>query len=772
MDTNWTVRKIDVSRKALEAASSAFTISNGYLAIKGNLLERHGGRFPTTIVAGVFDQSDMIKTIPPSGRERRWLDAQLFDDPKPCPSVAVLPDPLFLRVFIDGRELEFDRGVVTGFAQEWDLQNGVYSYDYDITTPEGPSFHIRTERFACMGSVHRAAMRYAIRSLNYSGPVTVRSGIDSTVRTNLLGEKQYRIRKMEAKPDGSCYIAANLPARDINVDIRVATTPRADPSGMRAVSETDRAYAEYEFTLNPGQEIALDKFIVIATTEDERHGVICDACGELAQFRDLGYAAALAANLTWWSAMWDRVDVEIEGDDLAQRYLRFCIFHLVCAAPRHTDKLSVPCKLLTGEWYQGSVFYDTDLYILPFYTFAMPEIARGCLNYRYLGLEPGRAIAKQQGYAGAKLAWQAGPYGEEVLAPWYRFVHTNVHIDSDVCHALDLYRNATGDGGFMREKGLDILVESARFYASRAILDGGVYHLNDVSGPDEGHCESTDNFYTNTLAAQTLRWAAGTLDKLAAESQEDYTAAISRLNVGEGEPDAWRRVANGLRLIFDPATKVYEQYEGYHTLKPIPEGFRDGQKEWWFTVYPYQAIHQPDVVMAMILLREDFPDDVFSANQAFYRDKSMDFSSMSHVIHCLAAKDIGDMDDAHRQFIITAGEDLDETLTGRGDTADGMHGTATGGAWMAAAFGFGGLRLTDAGLTVNPRLPAHWTALRFNIWLRGERLRFEVTQTGIRITVGKDASLDMPVTVCGHSVALRSGKVTEVAVLPPSPAER
>lgn len=761
-NTNWVVEKTDVSPAGLEAASSAFAISNGYLAIKGNVLECHAGRNPTTIVAGVFDQSNVIKTLLPTGRERRWLDAALFDDPKPCPSVAVLPDPLSLRVFIDGRELDFERGTVSGFRQAWDLRSGLYNYDYDITTPDGLSFHVRMERFACMDSPHRAAMRYTLESLNYTGQVTIRSGIDGTIRTNLLGEKQYEIRELGVLADGSCRLAANLPARDINVNIVVATVPSTATNDSRAVSETDRAYIEYAFIVNPGSKVVFDKLIVISTSEDERHGTTCDAGDELAAFRKLGFDSALAANSAWWSVMWDRVDVEIEGDDLAQRYLRFCIFHLVCAAPRHTDKLSVPCKLLTGEWYQGSVFYDTDLYILPFYTFALPSVARTCLNFRSLGLEHGRAIAKQQGYAGAKFAWQSGPYGEEVLAPWYRFVHTNIHISADVCCALDLYRNATGDANFMREKGLDILVESARFYASRAVRDGDVYHLVNVSGPDEGHCESTDNFYTNTLAAQTLRWAAATLEKLATESTEHFSAAVSRLNVGEGEADAWRRVAEGLVLLFNEETKVYEQYEGYHALKPIPDSFRDGQKEWWFTVYPYQAIHQPDVVMAMVLLREQFQDDVFRANQAFYRERSMDFSSMSHVIHCLAAKDVGDMDDAYRQFIITAGEDLDETLTGRGDTADGMHGTATGGAWMAAVFGFGGVRLTDAGLTVNPRLPEHWTALRFNIWLRGEKVRFEVTQTGIRITVGNEASLEMPATVCGQSVVLQSGTTVEI----------
>lgn len=752
-DSNWIITNTDTSAKALEAANSAFTVSNGYLAMRGNILERREGRLPTTIVAGIFGEADMTASIPSNGAECRYLDASQFNEPKLRPSVANLPNPLYLRVFIDGEELNFDTGKVTDFKQSLNLRTGEYRYEFEIKTDKSRrTFAILMERIACMERFHTAAMRYTFVSFDYRGPMTIRAGVDASVRSNLHSEKQFDVIR---------YSPGCVRARLAGSGAEVETRTHALISGVKArdrAVEADGFFGvEWDFDIGIGRRVVVEQIATVTTSEDKRLGIPIDPRHDKMGLHEPGYDRCLTENWAWWDKAWERADVEIEGDDLAQRYLRFCLFHLISAAPRHTDTLSVPCKLLTGEWYQGSVFYDTDLYILPFYTFTMPEVARGCLNYRYLGLDSGRAIARQFGYAGAKFAWQAGPLGEEVLGPWYRFVHTNIHINADIAYALNLYKNATGDRDFMREKGIDILVESARFYASRAVRDGDVYHLKDVSGPDEGHCESTDNFYTNVMAAKTLRWAANTLEQLSGESPEHAGAARSRLNIGDGEPDAWRRVAGGLRVIFDPVTKVYEQYDGFHALKPIPPGFRDDQNEWWFAVYPYQAIHQPDVVMAMTLLREDYPDDVYEANRTFYRERSMDFSSMSHVIHCLAAKDAGDMDEAYRQFIITAGGDLDESLTGRGDTADGLHGTATGGAWMAAVFGFGGVRLTDAGLTVNPRLPAHWTALRFNIWLRGEKVRFEVTQTSLRITVGNEASLEMPATVCGKEFVLRSG---------------
>lgn len=197
--------------------------------------------------------------------------------------------------------------------------------------------------------------------------------------------------------------------------------------------------------------------------------------------------------------------------------MRFCLHHLLAAAPRFSDKLSVPVKLLTGEHYQGNTFHDTDLYIVPFYIFTQPELARTCLNFRHEGLRPGREIARSLGYQGAKFAWQAGPYGEECLGRWWRFTHTNVHINAAVVYPLMQYLWATGDERYLRERGVDLLVETVRFYAARVVHDAerDRYDMHEVAGPDEGHCESTNNFYTNYLAIRNLRWAADAVRRLA-----------------------------------------------------------------------------------------------------------------------------------------------------------------------------------------------------------------------------------------------------------------
>lgn len=763
-DRTWIVTKHDTGQQHIGAANTVFTISNGYMALKGNLAEEFDGAHPATFINGVFDLADMVAFIRPTKYERRYLDEEYFDTATPSPSIANLPNPLYVRVFVDGREIDFRRGSVSGFAQTYDLRTGVYTYQYDYEAPDGKRTRVRMERACDMVNFHRAVMRYSVAPLNHVSSITLRSGIDGGVRSNLQHDRQFEVLDATCGDRGRCLLQARTKAREIEVRLAIADVLRPE-ADAECVIEHDAVYRSYHDLLASEQKpVVLERHIVMASSDDGRHGVECDVEAELDALAAAGWEGTVQANRAWWRHAWERADVRIEGDDLAQLYIRFCLFHLMSAAPRHTDKLSVPCKLLTGEHYQGTTFYDTDIYTEAFYTYVFPDVARSCLNYRYLGLEPGREIARDLGYAGAKFAWQAGPYGEEALGKWWRFTHTNIHIDGDVAYSLMRYWHASGDDEFLVERGIDILVESARFYTSRATwdTDNNRYDLSDVAGPDEGHCESRNNFYTNLLASRTLRWAREMLDFIRVNYAVRYGQVVERLSLDETEPERWRTVGDGLTFYFDRNTKVYEQCEGFYQLAPAPADLLEGRTAWFVTVFPYQALNQPDVVMGIVLLPDEFPEDVKRANWEFYRDKSMNFSSMSFVINSMMAKDVGDLDYAYRQFLISAGEDLDENLTGRRDTSDGIHGTASGGAWMAAVLGFGGVRVTKDGLSVDPRLPEHWKSLQFKLMLRGEVVSFAIDHSRVRILVGTQSGLELPARVCGRSLTLVSGQRVEI----------
>lgn len=756
----WSLIKTSFDAHSLGQHNSLFTVSNGYVGLKGNLHEDRDGYCPVTLINGVYDELDMFSLIRASSEPRRYLDERFFDSAGKSPAVANLPNPLAIRVFIDNKELSFTGGSISGFRQELSLRNGLYAYSYVHTDAQGRSTRIETSRLASIVHPHRVHLRYALTLLNHASEVRVHSGIDAATFSNTTREKQFQVTALDAGP-GRTQAEVRTPARGIDVRMRTAELSRVpSPSSESAMVEHDAAWSVVAYAGRPGMRAEFERHVAIDCSEDARLGSPVDVGKELEEAVREGFAAALAAHDQAWQEIWERCDVLIDGDDEAQRDLRFSLYHVLAAAPRHSPHLSVPVKLLSGEYYQGNTFYDTDVYILPLYTFTCPDQARRCLQWRWIGLEPGRQAARRLGYPGTKLAWQAGPFGEECLGQWWRFTHTNIHINADVAYALMQYWQASGDDAFMAGPGVDLLVETARFFAGRSVYDAArdAYDLRDVAGPDEGHCESTNNFYTNCLAAWNLRWAAQVLAWLEDHNRDAWTDARQRLGIAADEPARWQHVAERLTLLFDAATGIYEQCEGFYQLEPLPPDLSPERKTWFATVAPYQALNQPDVLMAMVMLRDAFPESVRRANYRFYKDKSMNFSSMSFVINAIAAADLGDLDEAYRQFRICAGVDIDESLTGRRDTYAGLHGTAAGGAWMAAVFGFAGVRLFDGQLSIEPRLPSTWNTLSFKLTLYGGTLELTVGRSELRIQVGADVRSVVRASIRGQAVSLSPGQ--------------
>lgn len=760
-ETGWLIVNTRHDAHHLGQHNSVFTISNGYLGIKGNLAEDRDGYSPVTLINGIYDELDMFSQIRPSHKERRYLDARHFDSAGRSPAVANLPNPLFVRVFVDHHELTLTRGRISNFNQTLNLSSGLYGYRFDHQDDRGLTTRIVMMRFASQEQHHRAYMRYQVTPLNYRRRIHILSGIDGRVYSNITRERQFVVVEGRAHPTEVCRLRARTLARKHEVNVAVVNrlvevAPIREPEAM---IEHDAVYTVYEFEEPPPAPIVLDRYVILTTSEDARLGVEVDLEREIGEATEYDLGTLAEADSMPLDQAWDQADIEIEGDEVAQRYLRFCLHHILTAAPRHTAKLSVPVKLLTGEYYQGNTFYDTDTYIVPVYTFTAPDVARNCLNWRWLGLEPGRRIASELGYRGAKFAWQAGPYGEECLGKWWRFTHTNIHINSDVSYAVMQYYWATGDETFLHNQGVDILVETSRFFASRCTYDSGrdAYDILDVAGPDEGHCESTNNFYTNYLAIRNLRWAVQVLEDMRRDQPAAYAACARRLALADDEAAGWLHVADRLTLLFDPGTKLYEQCAGFYKLRPPPHDLLANRQAWFETVFPYQALNQPDVVMAMVLFRDDFDRDVLKANWEFYKDKSMNFSSMSFALNAIMAAEVGEMDRAYREFLIGAGSDLNEELTGRRDTYAGLHGTAAGGAWMAAVFGFGGVCLSERGLRINPRLPKPWKSMRFKLKYRGQRLRLTITRHDICIAGHEPFLGDCHLNVAGQPVTLTGG---------------
>ena len=334
---------------------------------------------------------------------------------------------------------------------------------------------------------------------------------------------------------------------------------------------------------------------------------------------------AIAEHRDAWLARWKASDLRVEGDPAAQRALRFAIYHLSSAANPDDDRVSIGARGLTGAAYKGHVFWDTDIFMLPFFILTYPEAARALVMYRYHTLSGARAKAARLGYRGALYAWESADTGEEMTPPFVVAPDGEIvriltgeqehHISADVAFGVWKYWEATGDERFLVDAGAEILIETARFWASRAEREeDGRYHIRGVIGPDEYHETVDDNAYTNGLAQWNLEIGEGSYEARSAQRWPEQWRALSRrLGLEAEEPRRWLQVARELYTGFDERTGLFEQFRGYFGLEDIdlaafaprtaPMDVLLGRER----IQRSKIIKQADVVMLLHLLWERLP---------------------------------------------------------------------------------------------------------------------------------------------------------------------
>src|SRR5208337_3989484 len=421
--------------------------------------------------------------------------------------------------------------------------------------------------------------------------------------------------------------------------------------------------------------------------------------------RQAGWRGILRSHEEAWRKRWDASDVAIDGDEGAQQALRFAIYHLISAANPNDDTVSIGARALTGDDYHGHVFWDTEIYLLPFYTWTWPEAARAALMYRFHTLNGARQKAADMGWRGALYAWESTDTGLEttptqIVGPDRRVIQVlcgtqEQHISADVAYAVWQYWQITGDDEFFHTAGAEILLETARFWASRALLEAdGRTHIRGVIGPDEYHEDIDDNAYTNVMARWNIRRALDAVEILRQRWPEAWERLSLKLHLRQAELDEWRQVADSIADGLAARTGLFEQFSGFFGLEYIDLNDYAGRSVPLDVVLgrertqKTQVVKQADVVALLALLPEEFPGDMAAKNFRYYEPRCGHGSSLSPSMHGVAAARIGDPEKALQYLRQSAAIDLSDSVVGIGG---GVHIAALGGNWMVAVLGFAGL---------------------------------------------------------------------------------
>ena len=465
-----------------------------------------------------------------------------------------------------------------------------------------------------------------------------------------------------------------------------------------------------------------------------------------AALRDEPPDRIIARHEAAWAERWRRGGVVIDGAPKLERALRFAVYHLVSAANPDDPRCSIGARALTGEAYRGHVFWDTDIFMLPFFTHAYPEAARALIGYRHVTLPGAQRKAAAFGYRGALYAWESTDTGDEttptaVLSPFGEIVRIwcgeqEQHISADIAYAVALYARVTGDRAFLRGPGREILIETARFWASRVERGAdGLFHIRKVIGPDEYHEGVDDNAFTNWMARFNLRRAA-----LVAAAAPDGL-------VDPEEPRKWRAIADAMYLGFDEKAGLIEQFRGFHELElvdlasistpHVPADVVLGRAR----IAASQIVKQADVVQLVALLWDEIPPAVRRRCFLHYEPRTAHTSSLSPGTHALVAARLGLASTALRYLEQTAEIDLGNTM---GNSAGGVHAAALGSLWQAIVLGVGGVRPTpddSEGLSIEPHLIPEIRHLGIPLTWQRRRLHVDIDARVIEVTLEDGAPL-------------------------------
>jgi len=501
------------------------------------------------------------------------------------------------------------------------------------------------------------------------------------------------------------------------------------------------AIAAQETELGAGRERRLDRLVAIRAS-GHRAPREAAARSLLADAKEMGFDRLLAEQRSAWATRWADADIRIEGDVEMQRAIRFALFELMAHVP-NLGEAAIGPRGVTGDHYRGHVFWDSDVFILPFLAATHPPAARAMLEYRIRRLDAARAAAREGGFAGAWFPWESAQDGRDVTPTWVvggdglplRVLNAEheLHIVSDVAWAAATYADWTGDRVFATGPGGELLVETARFWASRfeRAADGSA-HLPRVIGPDEYHELVVDDAFTNVMARWNLRRAAAWGNgPLAPRAQ-----AGAYLPAGPRERAAWLELADRIVDGFDPASGIYEQFEGFFSLEPVKiaelttrpvrgDVFLGRER-----MAQAQCVKQPDVLMLYQLVPDELAPGTLAANLDFYDPRTAYGSSLSPGIHAALMARAGRAEEALAALRLTAFFDLDDD---HGRSADGLHLATMGSLWQAIVLGFAGLRPAGDQLTLDPRLPSGWVALDVPFRLQGRQVRVRIEQDRLQL---------------------------------------
>ncbi|MSS85421.1 glycoside hydrolase family 65 protein [Actinomycetaceae bacterium WB03_NA08] len=613
-------------------------------------------------------------------RQGVYIPAITGEHPAVRETVLNLPWFADIRISADGEQFDMAHSDVSEFSRTLDWRTGMLTRRVRWTTRSGAVIDLVWERFASQDNRHLFAQRLHTEVRRGHPRICWQSAISADVVTN--GHRHFPAISTGASNDAiECTVITDK-GDEVSMVSRVVCQTPQEASSTHFVTDTEAEIA-WEAVLTEGQSGTLHKYTALTTSRD---GTIDPSLSEDSLKRaydaardaaDAGWDRLLAASAKRSSAAWEVGDRADQTSLVDVPHLRWATYHLLRCTPAFQGITQVCPKGFAGEAYYGRYFWDTEIFLFPFYLLTNPLAARGLLEYRYNTLDGARRNAREYNCRGAKYPWQSGTDGDE-QCPLWEYADLELHVTADIAYALAQYVNKTNDIDFMWDRGVEILLETSRYWSDRVDWDSqGVPHLINVMGPDEYSPMTRDNAYTNRLVRfnldQAIRWAG----RMEREAPETWSELTERLGFRREELEGFAKISDRLPVPYDPERKLILQsadFEDYAVID-IDGIWQDRTKPFGFyatheTLYRSRCLKQADVVILLTLFPEEFDDEQVESAYEYYKPYTVHDSSLSPAAHVQVAQRLGKAEDIKEFVEKMIAVDFDLS---RGGAADGMH---------------------------------------------------------------------------------------------------
>lgn len=730
----WVIEQDSFNSQTLAKCEAIFAQSNGYIGIRAALEERYVGERRNAFITGTFNCAD----------------------PSEVTELPNLPDVTNMELYVNGERFHLDNGTIHHYCHRLNLKTGEVTREVEWTSPNGIRLILRFGRVVSLADEHLVASCMEVTAINTDVQLKLDSGIDGRMTNSgsqHLAEGERRLingnilRLVTTTSQSDVQIAIHCTHNIKGVQIKCLPVMGRRSFTTRYIGELPKGHTmrvEKLSCYHSGRDMGADN-----TTED-----VCKRGGEcIEKAMEQNYEQIAAASAAEWDAYWKVHDMQIESiDSYDQLAIRYALWQLNGMVKRNDNRVGIGAKALTGEGYKGHSFWDTELFILPHYQYTDPDTARTLLEYRWKSLPGARKKAASNNYVGAMYPWESAWLNDGEVTPLWGAADIQTgesipiltgliehHITADVSWSVWQYYKATGDEDYMERCGCEILLDTARFWLSRADYNRELdrYELLDVIGPDEYKEHVNNNAYTNYLAYANLNFARQVLDMMPEKWPETARRLTRELEL-EGMAQRLEEAMTKWYLPQPNEDGILPQNDQYLQLNEIDlSKYKEeigvstiyddyGQEQ----INRSMVSKQADTVMLLCIMSDQFSEDVCRKNFDFYEAHTLHDSSLSYGTHGLLASRLGVTELAYEMFRHARDIDLGPNMT---SSVEGIHSASMGSLWQCVALGFAGLRQVEDKLYLEPQLPKEWSRLAFRFVWRGCPVRLEATHETLKL---------------------------------------